>query len=211
MDFKVDTSHSDILGSQRYCASREAANGVIEFWQPSPLRSFDKMPSSPYVLALRDKIGHELLMIQSVSVMLFDEGRLMVAQHRDTGLWVTIGGAIEPDEAPADAAVRECWEETGLLVEPTRVLGVFGGPEFRILYANGDVASYTVTVFEVQRVEGEPCPDGLEVIALRFVSRDEAAALPMSAATRAMVTRAFERSVKPFFAPATWKPPNGHR
>ena len=168
------------------------------------------MPSSPYVLALRDKIGHGLLMLHSVSVMLFDEGRLMMAQHRDTGLWVTIGGAIEPDEAPADAAVRECWEETGLLVEPTEMLGVFGGPEFRILYPNRDVASYTVTVFEVQRVEGEPRPDGLEVVALRFVSRDQAAALPMSAATRLVVTRAFERRLKPFFAPATWKPPNDH-
>ncbi|HWO27621.1 MAG TPA: NUDIX domain-containing protein [Candidatus Acidoferrum sp.] len=169
------------------------------------------MPSSPYVLALRDKIGHELLMLQSVSVMLFDEGRLMLAQHRDTGLWVTIGGAIEPDESPADAAVRECWEETGLLVEPTEVLGVFGGPEFRIPYPNGDVASYTVTVFEVRRIEGKPRPDGVEVAALRFISRDEAAALPMSVGTRAIVTRAFERTLKPFFARPTWQPPSERR
>jgi 8-oxo-dGTP pyrophosphatase MutT (NUDIX family) len=169
------------------------------------------MPSSPYVLALRDKIGHELLMLQSVSVMLFDEGRLMLAQHRDTGLWVTIGGAIEPDETPADAAVRECWEETGLLVEPTEVLGVFGGPEFRILYPNRDVSSYTVTVFGVRRIEGEARPDGMEIVALRLVSRDEAAALPMSVGTRVMVARAFERALKPFFAPATWQPPQTDR
>jgi len=166
------------------------------------------MPSSPYVLALRDKIGHELLMLQSVSVMLFDGGRLMLAQHGDTGLWVTIGGAIEPDETPADAAVRECWEETGMLVEPTAVLGVFGGPEFRVLYPNSDVASYTVTVFEVQRIEGEPRPDGVEVVTLRFVSREEAAALPMSAGTRIMVAQAFECTRKPFFTPATWQPPH---
>src|ERR1700683_301912 len=153
------------------------AKRMIEFWQPNPSRSFNKMPSSPYVLALGDKIGHELLMLQSVSVMLFDDGRLMLAQHRDTGRWVTIGGAIDPDEPPADAAVRECWEETGLLVEPTEVLGVYGGPEFRILYPNSDVASYTVTVFEARRIEGEPRPDGVEVVALRFVSRDEAGAL----------------------------------
>jgi 8-oxo-dGTP pyrophosphatase MutT (NUDIX family) len=165
------------------------------------------MPTPSYVHTVRSKIGHDLLMLQSVSVMLFDDGRLMMAQHRDTGLWVTIGGAIEPDEAPADAAVRECWEETGLLIEPTEVLGVFGGPEFRILYPNGDVASYTVTVFEVRRVDGDPRPDGLEVAALRFVSRDEAAALPMSAGTRVMVARAFERTSIPFFAPATWQPP----
>src|ERR1700683_2770175 len=169
------------------------------------------MPSSPYVLALRNNIGHELLMLQSVSVMLFDEGRLMLARHRDTGLWVTIGGAIEPDEAPADAVVRECWKETGMLVEPIQLLGVFGGPEFRIHYPNNDVTSYTVTVFEVRRIDGEPRPDGVEVVALRFVSRDEAAVLAMSAGTRAMVARAFERRSKPFFAPATWQPSRSDR
>jgi len=169
------------------------------------------MPSSPYVLALRDKIGHELLMLQSVSVMLFDEGRLMLAQHRDTGLWVTVGGAIEPDETPADAVVRECWEETGMLVEPIQLLGVFGGPEFRIHYPNNDVASYTVAVFEARRIEGKARPDGVEVTALRFVSRDEAAALPMSVGTRVMVARAFEPGPKPFFAPATWQPSRSDR
>jgi 8-oxo-dGTP pyrophosphatase MutT (NUDIX family) len=169
------------------------------------------MPSSPYVLALRDKIGHELLMLQSVSVMLFDGARLMLAQHGDTGLWVTIGGAIEPDETPADAAVRECWEETGMLVEPIQLLGVFGGPEFRIHYPNNDVASYTVAVFEARCIEGEPHPDGVEVVALRFVARAEAAALPMSAGTRLMVAEAFERRGNPYFAPATWQPSRSDR
>jgi 8-oxo-dGTP pyrophosphatase MutT (NUDIX family) len=169
------------------------------------------MPSSPYVHGIRAKIGHKLLMLQSVSVMLFDDGRLMLAQHRDTGLWVTVGGAIEPDETPADAVVRECWEETELLVEPIQLLGVFGGPEFRINYPNSDVASYTVAVFEARPIEGKARPDGVEVIALRFFSRDEAAALPMSAGTRLMVAEAFGRRGKPFFAPATWQPPGYKR
>jgi 8-oxo-dGTP pyrophosphatase MutT (NUDIX family) len=131
---------------------------MLELWQSNPLRSFNRMPSSPYVRALRDRIGHDLLMLQSVSVMLFDGARLMLAQHRDTGLWVTIGGAIEPDETPADAVVRECWEETGILVEPTDVLGVFGGPEFRILYPNGDVASYTAPSLKSVASKGNRVP-----------------------------------------------------
>jgi 8-oxo-dGTP pyrophosphatase MutT (NUDIX family) len=32
---------------------------------------------------------------------------------------------IEPFELPADAAVRETWEETGLFVELTGLIGVF--------------------------------------------------------------------------------------
>jgi 8-oxo-dGTP pyrophosphatase MutT (NUDIX family) len=52
----------------------------------------------------------------------------------DTGGWTLPGGAIDPNVHPADAAVRECLEETGLLVKPERLIGAFGGPEFLVRY-----------------------------------------------------------------------------
>lgn len=165
------------------------------------------MAMSPYVRAMRSKIGHDVLMLQSVTVMLFENDRLLLAQDADSGLWMTIGGAIEPDERPADAAVRECWEETGLRIEPTRLLGVFGGPEFRIDYPNGDAVSYVATVFEGRRIGGEARPDGSEAVALRFVSREEVAALPMATWTRLMVMHAFRHEAAAYFAAATWRPP----
>ncbi len=167
------------------------------------------MPSSPYVRAIRAKIGHDLLVLQSATVMLFDDDRLLLAQNGDTGLWMTIGGAIDPDEAPADAAVREFWEETGLVIEPTALLGVFAGPEFRITYPNGDQTSYVATVFLGRRIGGELRPDGSEAVALRFVTRDEAAGLPMTPLTAAIVARGFDYDGTPYFARPSWRPPNG--
>ena len=38
-------------------------------------------------------------------------GRVVVARHRDGVGWVLPGGTMEPGETPADAAVREMWEE----------------------------------------------------------------------------------------------------
>jgi 8-oxo-dGTP pyrophosphatase MutT (NUDIX family) len=94
------------------------------------------MPASDYVLRLRAKIGHELIMLQAVTIMIFDDARrLLLALDRNSGLWMTIGGAIEPDETPADAAVRECWEETRLTIRPIKLLGVLGGPKYRITYS----------------------------------------------------------------------------
>ncbi len=166
------------------------------------------MPMSEYLRELRRKVGHDYLMLQSVTVMLFDPAdRLLLVRDAATGLWTTVGGIIDPDETPADAAVRECWEETGLHVAPIRLLGVFGGPQFVVTYGNGDVASFTSTMFEVRRISGEPRPDGVETTAVGSFSQEEAAALETSERTRILLTHAFARDSRPYFAPPRWVPP----
>jgi ADP-ribose pyrophosphatase YjhB (NUDIX family) len=73
------------------------------------------------------------------------------------------------------------FEETGLLVRLTRLVGIFGGPEFVIHYRNGDRTSYVMTVFEAEHVDGAQRPDGTEVLEIRFVTEPEAAGLPKAA------------------------------
>lgn len=167
------------------------------------------MPISDYLRTVREKVGTDLVMMPAVTVFVFDEeDRLLLAQERDTGLWMTIGGAMDPDESPADAAVRECWEETGLHVELTKLAGVFGGPQYRIAYANGDMVAYTTIVFEAHVLGGRPEADGEEATALRFVSQEEAGELPMAVWTKELVHHAFQRGNAPSFAPPTWTPPS---
>ena len=49
---------------------------------------------------------------------------VLVARRNDgQPLWTFIAGEIEPGENPADAAVREVREETGLRVQATGVIG----------------------------------------------------------------------------------------
>ena len=40
--------------------------------------------------------------------------RILLVRHVEGNQWTTPGGLIEPEETPADAAVREAWEETGV-------------------------------------------------------------------------------------------------
>ena len=65
------------------------------------------MSMSDYVRGLRTQIGSSLLHMPSVATALFDtEGRLLMAQQAGSSFWMTVGGAIEPDESPSDAAPR---------------------------------------------------------------------------------------------------------
>jgi 8-oxo-dGTP pyrophosphatase MutT (NUDIX family) len=139
---------------------------------------------SDYVRRLREKVGHELLFMPSVHVVIRDEaGRLLLVRHVE-GRWQLPGGAVDPGETPAEAARRECMEEMGVAVEPERIVGVYGGREYRVTYSNGDEAAWIATIFEGRIVDGEPAPSDDETIDVGWFSPDELDALPQSDATR---------------------------
>src|SRR5512138_631370 len=58
---------------------------------------------------------------------IFDEqGRVLLVHQTYAGnKWAWPGGAVEPNEVPWDAAVRETREETGLHVEVVRLVSVY--------------------------------------------------------------------------------------
>jgi 8-oxo-dGTP pyrophosphatase MutT (NUDIX family) len=138
------------------------------------------MPISDYLRGLRTKVGTQLLLMPAVTLVCRDEqGRILLARHHDYDQWALPGGTIDPGETPADTAVREMWEETGLLVEPVRVLGVYGGASFCITYPNGDQIASVDTVFECRVVGGKLAADQEEISELRYFSEVDLAKLPL--------------------------------
>ena len=166
------------------------------------------MPISAYLKSIRAKVGHELVALTAVSISVLDaNGRLLFGRDTEAGFWTLPGGAIDPHEHPADAAARECFEETGLVVRPKAIIGVFGGPEFLITYPNGDVAYYTSIAFLVDVVGGSLKPRDGELSELRYCTAAECATLNMSPASRIIAAEAFAGASRPFFRAATWVPP----
>ena len=166
-----------------------------------------RVPISDYLKSLRAKVGHELLLVPSVTAIVYDgQGRVLLAKHAEGGVWVAPGGSVEPNESPSDAVVRETWEEAGLLVEPVGVVGVYGGPEFEVTYGNGDRVTYLMTVFECRPLGGRLMPDGLETLEVGYFAEAELAGLNLPAWARAVLPDAFRGRKGAHFQAVTWRP-----
>lgn len=50
----------------------------------------------------------------SVAIFARHEGRILLAKHKRLGTWLPVGGEVEANETPLEAARRELIEETGL-------------------------------------------------------------------------------------------------
>jgi 8-oxo-dGTP pyrophosphatase MutT (NUDIX family) len=145
------------------------------------------VPISPYIRKIRESIGRDLLLLPSVAVLpRDDDGRILLVRQADSGRWGTIGGSVEVDEHPAEAAVREAAEEAGVKVELTRLLTALGGPQFRLTYPNGDRTAYVSIVYEARVIGGTPCPDHDETVAVGWFSPGELVSLDLGPFARSM-------------------------
>ena len=166
------------------------------------------MPMSDYVRGLRDRIGNDVLEVPTVSVIVFDDrDRVLLVRHAEGNVWTTPGGMIEPYELPADAAVREAYEETGLVVKLTRIVGVFGGEPCSAVYANGDRISFISTVFVGEVAGGTLRPDGVETLETGYFARSDLGSIGVRPHVMLYLDAAWAREPGARFQPPTWRPP----
>lgn len=160
----------------------DARNEMITFRYAGGLAAVERsvlMPISDYMRGLRELIGSRLVLSPGVAAVIRDEaGRVLCQLRADNHRWSLPAGAVDPGENPAQALIREVYEETGLRVVPERIVGVFGGPpRLSSTYANGDRCEYTVTIFACRVVGGRlEARDG-ESADLRYFPPDALPAL----------------------------------
>lgn len=69
----------------------------------------------------------ELYRVSAKGVVLMDEHILLV--RKASGMWDLPGGRLEAGETPEQALIREVQEETGILVQPIRLIHSFVRPK----------------------------------------------------------------------------------
>ena len=110
-------------------------------------------PVPEFVLALREKIGHDALWLPGVTAVVRRADQLLLVRRADNGQWTPITGIPDPGEEPAVAAVREALEETGVRIRVDRLAAT--GVHGEIVHANGDRATYLDLTFACTWLEGE--------------------------------------------------------
>lgn len=165
------------------------------------------MPIPEFIKSLRAKIGTDLLQVPTAMVFAYDDqGRLLLVQDTSSGRWGAPSGIIDPHELPSDAAVRETWEEAGVFVELTGILGVFAGEHFPGVYSNGDRLAVVSTVFTARVIRGTPRPDQEETSAAGFFTDEEIDRLTCASHFRVIRQSTSRGQSQSYFKPATWQP-----
>ncbi|GKS12668.1 NUDIX hydrolase [Paenibacillus chitinolyticus] len=132
------------------------------------------MGMSDYYKTLREKVGSERIFVPSVAGIVRNESGDILLQNKGNGeKWSLPAGAIELGETPAEAVVREVREETGLYVFPSKLIGVFGGKEYRYQYPNGHKVEYTIMMFDCVIHSGTLNPLDSETAELRYFSPEQ--------------------------------------
>ena len=156
------------------------------------------MPTPDFILALRKQVGHDLLWVPGVTAVIFDDsGRVLLHRRSDTGTWALIAGIPEPGEQPAQAAVREAFEETGVHIEVDRIAAVVA--EDPMTYPNGDVVQFLDITLRCRAVGGQARVNDDESLAVEWFRRD--ALPPLGRRMRERLAHAAEADGATWFVP----------
>lgn len=118
------------------------------------------MGTPDFVLALRERIGTELLWLPGVTAVILRDGdgglEVLLVKRADNGQWTPVTGIIDPGEEPAAAGAREALEEADVVATAEALVRVRALPP--TTYANGDRSQYLDLTFRFRYVSGEPWP-----------------------------------------------------
>lgn len=138
----------------------------------------------------------------TVAIFVVQDGRILIIHHRKLDKWLPLGGHIELDEDPEQAALREAKEESGFDVEligerpPTTGPGTRAliAPRFLDIHRISDTHEHIGMIYWARPKEGAMTLASEEHHDIRWCSAEELESLepPMSDAVTWYCLKAIE-------------------
>ncbi|HLY18674.1 MAG TPA: NUDIX hydrolase [Bryobacteraceae bacterium] len=126
-----------------------------------------------------------------MGALIFNRGRILLVERGNEplkGLWSLPGGALEPGETLQEGIIREVREETGLEVEPLRVLEIF---ERIIRDSLGAPEYHYVLIDYICRVTGGKLCAADDASRVDWVPRGKLSAYPITTGTLPVIEKGF--------------------
>ncbi len=117
--------------------------------------------------------GALLWLATARTVTIDNQGHVLLGRYPGGDTWAIPGGVIDPGEQPADAAVRECYEETGISCVPEALTSITVSG--LVIHDSGDLTQHLDITFRCRATGGKASPGDSEFQDVRW---HRAAALP---------------------------------
>src|SRR5437764_137201 len=129
-----------------------------------------------------------------VGAIIIEDSRVLLVKRAHPPLqaqWSIPGGVLEVGEFVRDAAIREAREETGLIVEPGELLGVYD----RILRDSEERVQYHYVLIDfLCRAVGGELLAASDAADVRWFRREELPALRLAEDTLEVIEKGLEKS-----------------
>jgi ADP-ribose pyrophosphatase YjhB (NUDIX family) len=136
----------------------------------------------------------------AVTAFILDEDdRVLMIRRTDSGLYSIPGGGQEVGETIRQTVIREVKEETGIDVEPLRVIGIYSDPEHVIGYTDGEVRQEFSICFTARMTGGQlaTSDESSEVL---WIARDDLDALNIHPSIRLRIKHGYDGREQPYFS-----------
>lgn len=161
------------LGFTDSLYERERYEEILRVAADIRVAATDGSPSTPEVVDAwlasvgRGVTGYVTPKVAVGAVVGNDRGEILLLQRGDSGMWLYPTGWADIGYSPAEVAVKEVLEETGIEAEPVRLIGVLDGQRF----GSRGLPFYSV-VFHLRAVGGDLAPHPLEARDVGWFARD---------------------------------------